>query len=341
MAGVGVTSTVAKQNSNILEEKKQIVADRLKKRDDERLAEVEKQKEQKSETASAQESAKFFHEKFDSGKNDLEEEISNSDSVDKNKLADHFDNLSVMFQKLQRFLTESSMFLPSYDLRKSQDLLTKLQTLIQEKRDVLLPKKKFAFKAKKKGTQPDKVSEPKVVDTSAFDAVKLAECKLTDQEGKHLSMDKAINQKDVALANLRSCTVKLNGAASAVHINKLENCTILCGPVSGSIFIRECVNCVFVVACQQLRIHSTTDSQFYIHVTSRAIIEDCSSVRFGPYNWSYPCIDEHYNISGLDRNRNSWDDIDDFNWLAADKHSPNWSLIPENERKEQWDIQKD
>ena len=30
---------------------------------------------------------------------------------------------------------------------------------------------------------------------------------------------------------------------------------------------------------------------------------------------------------------NNWDDVDDFNWLAADKASPNWSILPEAERE--------
>ena len=41
-----------------------------------------------------------------------------------------------------------------------------------------------------------------------------------------------------------------------------------------SIFIEKCTNCVLVLACQQLRIHEAVDCTFFIHVTSKAIIED-------------------------------------------------------------------
>lgn len=71
---------------------------------------------------------------------------------------------------------------------------------------------------------------------------------------------------------------------------------VLCGPVSSSVFIEECCNCIFVVACQQLRVHSSSSSSFYVHVTSRAIIEDCRQVTFAPYKWSYPNIDAHYEV---------------------------------------------
>lgn len=334
MSESGVANPVSKE---ILEEKKQIVGDKLKKREDERLADVEKRKEEKSAVSSLQENAKFFMDTFLKEKNDLETNLASCDSLDKNKLVDKFDELSKLHQKLQRFLTESTMFLPSYDVRQSQDALTKLATKIQEKRDELIPKKKFAFKSKKKGTQAEKENTKKEATSSVTDQIDLADCKFTDVNGQILSMDSSINCKDVALARLKSCTVKLYGAPSAIHINDVEDCIILSGPVSGSVFIRESKNCVFVVPCQQLRVHTTTNTKFYIHVTSRAIIEDSSSVSFAPYNWNYPDIDKHYVLSGLDRKRNSWNDIDDFNWLAADKHSPNWSLVPENERNAKWD----
>lgn len=337
MATVGNADFVAMDNNGILEEKKQVVGEKLKKREEERLADIEKRKEEKSEVVSGQENAKFFLETFLKEKNQLEADLSACDSLDKNKLVDKFDEISKMHQKLQRFLTESTMFLPSYDRRQSQDILSKLSAKIQEKRDELLPKKKFAFKSKKKGDQSERGTESKKEDVKQIDKIDLAECKFTDSKNETLTMDSSVNSKDVALARLDSCVVKLFGAPSAIHINELTNCTVLSGPVSGSIFIRECKDCTFVVPCQQLRIHTTTNTKFYIHVTSRAIIEDCSNVSFGPYNWSYPNIEEHYAVSGLDRNRNSWSDIDDFNWLAADKHSPNWSLIPEDERTNKWD----
>ncbi|CAI9592299.1 unnamed protein product, partial [Staurois parvus] len=113
---------------------------------------------------------------------------------------------------------------------------------------------------------------------------------------------------------------------------ELSGCRVLCGPVSTSIFVDNCRDCLFAFPCQQLRTHTTRDSRFYLHVTSRAIIEDCTNLRFSPFTWSYPEILEDYRLSGLDRSRNNWDQVDDFNWLAMGVKSPNWSVIPEEER---------
>lgn len=63
-----------------------------------------------------------------------------------------------------------------------------------------------------------------------------------------------------------------------MHLAKLVDCTICMGPTARSVFISDCVNCKLVLACQQLRVHTTTNSDFYLHVTSRAIIEDCSGL---------------------------------------------------------------
>ena len=342
MADVNMTQSQEDTNVVTIDDKKLIIGDKLQKREEQRLTHLQKRRDEKSETTSAQESANYFIESFANEKAKIELELSQCKGMEKNKLVDKFDSISILHQKLQRFLTESTMFLPSYEVRQAQEALSNLQHLIQETRDELLPKKKFAFKSKKKesGTVKEVTDSSKQAEENEENQdIKLADCKFVDLKDQCLKMSEDdIKQKDVALARLDSCTVKLFGSPSAIHINKLRNCKIFSGPVSGSIFIRECVNCLFVVPCQQLRIHSTRQTKFYIHVTSRAIIEDCSDVLFGPYNWQYPNINHHYEISGLDKSRNSWNDIDDFNWLAADKHSPNWNLVPAEEMDVKWDV---
>ena len=91
-----------------------------------------------------------------------------------------------------------------------------------------------------------------------------------------------------------------------------------------------------MVACQQLRTHETLNSDFYLHVTSKGIVEDCHRVRFAPYKFCYDNTDLDFMESGLSLDVNNWDKIDDFNWLSLDQASPNWSLLPENERLDNW-----
>ncbi|XP_050406753.1 tubulin-specific chaperone C [Patella vulgata] len=321
-----------------LEDRHAFMTERLQQRNDIRKSEIQRKKEDKE--APKREKCEHFHENLNREIEEIETELALSSSKTKEELIDHFDGITVRLQKSQKFLSESTLFLPSYDISRANDSLTKLQNILQEKRSEFLPKKKFAFKSRK-GTDDGKDKKSKKVESGEMDlrTVDLADCKVINEINKKLSMQpEEINQKDVALAELKSCVVKLYGAPSAIHINKLEDCQIFCGPVSGSIFIRECANCVFVLSCQQLRIHTTKFTNFYIHVTSKAIIEDTSEVKFAPYNWNYPLIEEHYKLSGLEKKRNNWSDVDDFNWLAADEHSPNWSILDLKERILMWDV---
>ena len=76
----------------------------------------------------------------------------------------------------------------------------------------------------------------------------------------------------------------------------------------------------------------TYAQDFYVHANSHPIIEHCSSLRFAPY----PTLPTHLapalEAAGLRTEHNQWDCVDDFDWLKA-SHSPNWSELPEGERK--------
>jgi hypothetical protein len=100
------------------------------------------------------------------------------------------------------------------------------------------------------------------------------DCVLKDKTNEKLILrSDQVTQQVVGIFRMEDSTVILKGSPSAVHVRGLRNCKLLTGPVSGSIFVDHCQSCTFVLACQQLRIHTTTDSSFYIHVTSKAIIE--------------------------------------------------------------------
>ena len=323
-----------------MEQKRVQVTDRLQKREDDRVAEAQKRREEKLSTTAKHETADFFLENFARSRCEIETGLEGSDSMAKKDLNDHFDSLTISLQKLQKFTTDTAYFLPSYDLQKAQEVIAKLQKDIQEKRDNLIPKKKFAFKSKKKmGTDAPLVEKVKQESTKKEIKMEITECNFSDISSQTLvKTAEETNDKDVALARLNNCVVKIFGSPRAIHIDKLVNCKVLTGPVSGSIIMDNCQNCTFVMPCQQLRIHHTTESHFYIHVTSKAIIEDCSTLAFAPFNWVYEGLGDSYTLSGLDQSRNNWDDVDDFNWLANDMRSPNWSILEEDKRVKEWNV---
>ncbi len=413
MAAVTTEVDHSAGNSTTMDSRRNEIADRLQKREEERLDDIQKRRVEKESAGVVSETTEFFRENFSRTKKEIEDMLETSTSVAKTELAAHFDTTTVLLQKLQKYLTDSAMFLPTFELQKAQlaiskfhgnwhDLLAvwrctatwrssfwftavarmakivglwclhtspidalllfhtswwlsvlrqihlllhvwisvfadKLQSDVQEKRDQLLPKKKFAFKGRKKAEKSQTAATPASERVKKELNIAISDCNFADVADQTLVKNPhEVTNQDVALTRLTNCVIKLFGSPGAVHISNLKNCRVFSGPVSGSIFIDQCTGCVFVMPCQQMRIHSTTSTDFYIHVTSKAIIEDCQKVRFAPYNWMYDTIEKHYEISKLDRERNNWRDVDDFNWLASDTHSPNWSELPERDRVLHW-----
>lgn len=130
------------------------VRERLEKRNEERLAAIERRKADKESNEQPTETIEYITSTFAKDKFAIEEQLSKRadliEAGNKMKAVEFFDYLSDKCQKLQKFLADSAMFLPSRDIQVSQDILKALQQDINEKREEYIPKKKFAFKARKK-----------------------------------------------------------------------------------------------------------------------------------------------------------------------------------------------
>ncbi|KAF9920993.1 hypothetical protein FBU30_009030 [Linnemannia zychae] len=142
--------------------------------------------------------------------------------------------------------------------------------------------------------------------------------------------------KDVALTNLTDCTVNLVHTLplGAIHIKNLKRCVLVIPPVSGSILLHDCEGCTLVGACHQSRMHTSTNMDIYLHVTSEPIIEDCTDMRFAPYPYQEVLpSDQLMNLfvtAGLSPEKNLFDHVKDFNWLRQ-QQSPNWRLLNSSE----------
>ncbi|KTG33222.1 hypothetical protein cypCar_00006912 [Cyprinus carpio] len=323
------------------------VPERVLRRDQARLEEAERRRNVKESQTVTEEKSDFFTSTFNDEKTAVEEMLSACDHNDRDKAANTLEEITLKIQQLQKFLNDSMMFLTQYEKRQAQASLQKLQSALAEKRDELLPKKKFAFRSRNTGASKQPAPVQQTTDKSESDAagtvvvdaaVSVNQCGFSHADSQVLiKQAEEIQQRDVLLSHLTNCKVRLYGCPSTVHIKNVRGCEILSGPVSSSVFVDQCTDSTLVFPCQQLRTHNTTATQIYLHVTSRAIIEDCHGVRFAPFTWTYPGIDDHYKVAGLDPNRNNWSEVDDFNWLAAGTPSPNWTVIPETERICSWD----
>ncbi|XP_065592277.1 tubulin-specific chaperone C [Cyrtonyx montezumae] len=311
--------------------------ERLQRREAERQRGVARQREQKEAQAVREEGSEFFAAAFGRER----------DAVEALLAAGRLEEAAARLQGLQKLLTESVRFLAPYEVRQGQEAAARLQAALAARREQLQPKKKFAFRSLKKEAapgaeqrpaQPEERVEPPGPGGAEGKPGGPPLCGFRGTENRELELGPAeLLQRDVVLEELRGCRVRLRGNPNTLRVRECRGCTVLCGPVSASVLVDGCSDCQLVVACQQLRTHRTRGSRFYVQVTSRAMIEDCGDVSFAPYAWSYPGIEADFESSGLDRNTNNWNLVDDFDWLASDRPSPNWSLIPEQERVSSWD----
>lgn len=325
------------------------IQERLHKRHQARIEDAERRKEAKESLSVAEEKSEYFSSAFNRERTFIEELLSSCSGAERAVVTQKLEEATAKTLKLQKFLNDSMLFLTQYELRQAQAALQKLQTSLSETKEEALPRKKFAFRSRTKAADKSSAEEahplpreegtPAEAGTTQADGAATSEqCGFCNVTSEFLTMTaEELQRRAVLLTHLTNCKIRLLGSPSTLHLKHIDGCEILCGPVSSSVFVDNCRNSVLAFPCQQLRTHNTTDTQVYLHVTSRAIIEDCRGVSFAPFSWSYPTLEEDFSVSGLDRAQNNWKQVDDFNWLAAGTPSPNWTVIPEADRKTNWD----
>uniref|UniRef100_A0A1E1W7X5 C-CAP/cofactor C-like domain-containing protein n=1 Tax=Pectinophora gossypiella TaxID=13191 RepID=A0A1E1W7X5_PECGO len=320
---------------------KHTVLERLSRRDAQRIEKLQKAHKAKEEVDACNENEEYFSGAFKIKSEYIEHLLSTVPTLEIHVLPSHFDNIKREVNELQKYVITSSFFLKEFNMRKYLGIVQNLQTKCYELEDRYVPRKKFGFTRKKlpksDNQKQDSLDEHDGAgknDSNKWDEKLFG---FDSLENKVLALDNdELFQRDVALRHLKNCTVSLKGVMGTLHLTNLENCVVLSGPVTSSVFIEKCDNCKIVTACQQLRMHTSNKCDIYLHVTSKGIVEDCSEIRTAPYNLYYEDLDKHFNMSSLDRNTNNWDGLDDFNWLAPDIPSPNWSILDVNERIDNW-----
>lgn len=127
--------------------------EKLEKRQEERLSELDRRKQERAKQTRPEENPESLMYTFVKEKDIVEKMLLDSAQVEKNVLREHFDELTRKSQLLQKFLSDSLLFLPSYDVKQLQRQVNKLQQDINDQRSHYLPKKKFAFSKKKQSTE--------------------------------------------------------------------------------------------------------------------------------------------------------------------------------------------
>ena len=165
--------------------------------------------------------------------------------------------------------------------------------------------------------------------------------------------------------------MRLLRPSNSLWIRRLTRCTVVAVPLPGSIYVTECIDCTFVMGARQVRLHTSTGCDFYLHVASHPIVERCDGLRFAPYPALPAPLAGVVAAAGLDPSRNEWRQVDDFDWLKVRspepepepnpspnpspspnpnptlplvltltkaQQSPHWSILAEDERRAAFDF---
>ncbi|KAI3890854.1 hypothetical protein MKW92_039092 [Papaver armeniacum] len=338
------TETSDKPQDTIAQKKHAAMFERLSSLHQSRLQQAISRKSDSSDLP-AFESTKSFTDRFYESKTAIETEINRcrlaTDSESKANLKSDLDKLSISISELEKLVAENSYFLPSYEVRASLKTISDLKETLESVNYELLPKKNFSFRNKSTATKKDQGNVVTTEDdNSGFDSVLPEKCSIQvrdspgfrDKEGVVLVKSfGSLKEGDFTLSNLNSCEVRVTGCFRALYIHRMRNCHVYVGPVMGSILIEQVEGCLFMMSSNQMRIHHAKKTDFYLRVRSRPMIEVCNSVRFAPYLLCYEGIDKDLKDSSLDEENGNWANVDDFKWLRA-VQSPNWSILPEEER---------
>ncbi|MCE2055692.1 hypothetical protein HAX54_043195 [Datura stramonium] len=301
-------------------------------------------------------STSSFLSRFSDSKSSIESTLSRirqtADPHSNPTLKSELDNVSMSIADLEKLVAENTFSLPSYEVRTCLKTITDLKQIVEQVTCEVIPRKKFSFKnksAKKITTQNDIVSEVPIrvenntanveSENSGFRALDSPGFRGKENEVLVKEFNRGNDEeiREFVLSDLRGCDVRLMGCVRALFVHKLIDCKVYVGPVFGSVLIEEVTNCVFVLASHQIRIHQAKGCDFYLRARSRPIIEDSNGVRFAPYCLKYDGIEKDLEEANLGEETGNWSNVDDFKWLRA-VQSPNWSILPENERLDTVDI---
>lgn len=333
------TAIATAASSETLDRKHELMLERLSNRHQARLAE---KSQLNSITSPSFESTQSFLSKFSQSKLSIDSQISRIRQEPDPDIKPHLDTISLEISALEKLVAENSYFLPPYELRTCLNTVDQLKQALDDVSSLVLPRKKFSFKNKPTSKT---VNSPVVCGTEKMQNIDLEKLRFSDSlvaQGfkgiakgtlvkKFITEDSWGKNEEFTLSDLRECQVGLMGCLRSLFVDKLINCKVYVGPVMGSVLIEGVEGCVFVLASHQIRIHDAKNCDFYLRVRSRPIIEDSHGVRFAPYCLNYEGIEADLQEANLGEETGNWIKVDDFRWLRA-VQSPNWSILPENER---------
>ena len=120
----GISSTLEESDAD-LDRKRELMTGKLQKREDERLEDVQRRKDESESSKAANENTDLFLRNFSQAKAQVEEMLEKSNGLSKTQMTPHFDEILVLITKMQKYMTDSMIFLAGFEARKAQETIGK------------------------------------------------------------------------------------------------------------------------------------------------------------------------------------------------------------------------
>jgi len=234
---------------------------------------------------------------------------------------DEIGGMKAKLLQLQVFATEcSTSLLPSYDVKRAQEILEATGASLKTREEQLKPKKKFRFKSREKvraaalagkqragaaGSASSSSDSGSGSGSSSGTAATASSYLNGGEEDTSYSVSghitpgevlvltaEAIGEVNGAIRSLiiRGCsgtTIIARCVLGSVRVENCQNCHIYLGPCRTSVYLDDMLQVNVFAASHQLRIHKCRDCNLHVRVNSHPIIEDCSGMGFAPYEVTY------------------------------------------------------
>lgn len=343
-------------DDELLARKQSSMLERLAAKDAQRTEDALKKRSDVAEGAAPGESVQQFLDFFRIHTEEVEKRLELLSGQGEGEVStSELDQLAAEIQSLEKSVSDAVYFLPSYEVRASQGALIQMRGRLEAFRAKIVPKRKFSFGAKKKEKEP--TSKSKFPPEEGGDDKRSVRAENgkggTEGQGEGTNFQggpgirgkkgeivvEQVREGEFTLSHLEDCSIYIVGMLRALYIDHVKSCRVFSGPVTGAVHIEEVSDSILILASHQIRIHHTSQTDFYLRVRSRPIVEHTSAVRFAPYAFQYDGLEEHLETSGLLKDSGDWARVDDFRWLRATQ-SPNWCTLPETERLSQQHLPK-
>lgn len=274
-----------------MEQKRQAVIERMAAR--EREAEERKAARAEGDAAAFSEQVRSFEDKF---ADDLSKATAAMAAAERAEVIeiDLLEEVAIQIQELHSLVSTSACFLPVAVRGASSSKIGELEAALKVQRARLAPKKKFSFRDRSKlgtaGTYSAPAAEGDVLQSAAAgqhsDNFKAPAGTLGFRAKRGAILTRPIGESvhgGYVLEELERCDVRILTACTALWIRNLKDCSVFSVPCPGSIYLTACDNCTLVIGARQIRMHTSTNCNMYLHAASHPIIEHCSDLRIAPY----------------------------------------------------------